>query len=131
MRIRELDVAFDGQIRRHNANPRQNLLLAIKNNFSLRSVQAVTHTQGIPDLFGTAEDKQRLSFYANRNESLDQWADNPETVNQKVWPEALGLAQRAGPDALFRGLRLTLGSDNVSWKGRRSARVHSPPPHCS
>ena len=42
MRIRELDVAFDGQILRENANPRQNLLLAIKNNFSLRSVKDVS-----------------------------------------------------------------------------------------
>ena len=108
---------------------KQGLLQAVKNNFSLHSVKGEMELSFEDlDLFESAEDKQRLAFYANRNESLDQWADNPETVNQKVWPEALGLAQRAGPDALFRGLRSTLGSDNVSWKGRRSAKVQSAPP---
>ena len=36
MRIRELEVAFWLQNLDENANPTQNLLLAIKNNFSLR-----------------------------------------------------------------------------------------------
>jgi len=27
-------------------------------------------------------------IYANRNELLDQWVNNPETVEQKVWPNA-------------------------------------------
>ena len=53
--------------------------------------------------------KKTLAFYAKRNERLDQWVENPETVvDRKVWPNALGLAERAGPDALFRGLRLVL-----------------------
>ena len=108
MHIRELEVSFWGQILRENANPRQNLLLAIKNNFSLRSVKGKMQND---DLFGTAEDKETLAFYANRNESLDQWVDNPETMEQKVWPDALGLAERAGANALFRGLRSVLGRD--------------------
>jgi len=59
-----------------------------------------------------AKDKETLAFYVNRNESLDQWVDRPETVEKKVlWPDALGLAERAGPNALFRGLRSVLGSD--------------------
>ena len=41
MPIRELEVAFDGQILRENANLRQTVLLAIKNNFSLRSVKVI------------------------------------------------------------------------------------------
>ena len=123
MRIRELEVTFWGQLGQEPADPRQNLLLAIKNNFSLRSVKGDIEYRYESDLFESAEDKQRLTFYANRNESLDQWVNNPEMVEQqKVWPDALGLAQRAGPDALFRGLRSTLGSDNVSWKGRRKCK---------
>ena len=39
MRIRELEVTFWGQLGQEPADPRQNLLLAIKNNFSLRSVK--------------------------------------------------------------------------------------------
>ena len=99
MHIRELQVFFQGQ----TLHARQNLLLAIKNNFSLRSVEA-------RNVFND-NDKQTLAFYANRNESLDQWVDHPETVEQKVWPDALGLAERAGPNALFRGLRSVLGRD--------------------
>ena len=85
-------------------------MLAIKNNFSLRSVKGeMANAVRESDLFESAEDKKTLAFYANRNESLDQWVDNPEMVEQrKVWPEALGLAERAGPDALFRGLRSVL-----------------------
>ena len=119
MRIRELEVSFWGQILRENANPRQNLLLAIKNNFSLRSVKAKMLNEG-SDLFDSAEDKQTLAFYANRNEHLDQWVDHPETVEQqRVWPEALSLAERAGPNALFRGLRSVLERDYVSLPSGR------------
>ena len=62
-------------------------------------------------LFDSAGDEQRLVFYTNRNKSVDQWVSNPEMVDRKVWPEALKLADRAGPDALFRGLRSVLESD--------------------
>jgi len=115
MRIRELEVFFWGQILHENADPRQNMLLAIKNNFSLRSVKG--------SLFGTAEDKKTLAFCANRNESLDQWVNNPEIVKQrKVWPEALNLAQRAGPNALFRGMRSVLERDYGSLPGKRKRK---------
>ena len=119
MRIRELEVAFERQFWREHVNLRQNLLLAVKNNFSLRSVKGEMQDN---DLFGTAEDKKTLAFYVNRNESLDQWVDHPETVQQKVWPDALGLAERAGPDALFRGLRSVLGSDYVHLPGGRKRK---------
>ena len=105
---------------------RQELLDAVKNNFSLRSVKARIHEYYLDeefDLFVSAEDKQTLAFYANRNKSLDQWVDHPETVGQrKVWPDALGLAERAGPNALFRGLRSVLESDYVSLPGGRKRK---------
>jgi len=119
MPIRELDVVFDGpifdgQVRHENANPRQNLLLAVKNNFILQSVNFLRPGYDRPSLLESAEDKQRLALYTSRNESLDEWVKNPErVVNQKVWPDALGLAERAGPNALFRGLRSVLGRDYV------------------
>ena len=103
---------------------RQDLLHAVKNNFSLRAVKAkmLTDTDET-DLFLSVEDKQRLAFYANRNKSLDEWVDNPKTVKQrKVWPEALNLAERAGPNALFRGLRSVLESDYVSLPGGRKRK---------
>jgi len=106
---------------------RQDLLHAVRNNFSLRSVKA--GLAGI-DLFDN-DDKQTLAFYANRNETLDQWVDNPEAVKQKkAWPEALSLAERAGPNALFRGLRSVLQSDYGSLPGgrkRKRLQYYAPP----
>ena len=133
IRIRELEVDFwDGEDR-DDEEPefvletvRQDLLNAVKNNFSLQSVKARTLLNSWDtesDLFDTVDEKQRLTFYVNRNEQLDQWANNPETVKQrKVWPDALNLAQRAGPDALFGGLRLVLQSDYVKLSGNRKRK---------
>jgi len=94
------------------------LLFAVKNNFSLRSVKAV--------LFGSdldKDDKQKLAFFANRNALLDQWVGNPETVKpRQLWPDALGLAERAGPDAMFCGLRSVLESYSKSLKGGRKRK---------
>ena len=104
---------------------RQDLLNAAKNNFSLRSVAArIDDYSGEElDLFESIEDKQTLELYANRNECLDQWVDHPETVEQKkVWPDALGLAEKAGPDALFRGLRSVLERDYGSLPGGRKRK---------
>ena len=105
---------------------RQDLLHAVKNNFSLRSVKARLLEYRLyreeSDLFDSVEEKQRLAFYTNRNELLDQWDSNPDLVERKVWPDALGLAERAGPDALFRGLRSVLESDYVSLPGGRKRK---------
>ena len=134
MKLKELEVKFwvdedsddedeaQGEFNREAI--RQDLLHAVKNNFSLRSVKARTHdyTREEFDLFDSVEEKQRLAFYTNRNELLDQWDSNPDLVERKVWPDALGLAERAGPDALFRGLRSVLESDYVSLPGGRKRK---------
>ena len=135
MHMRELEIRFwadegsddeddeEGEFSRETI--RQDLLHAVKNNFSLRAVKAemLTGNDESDDLFERAEDKQRLAFYVNRNESLDQWVDHPVTVEQqKLWPAALGLAERAGPDALFRGLHSVLGRDYVSLPGGRKRK---------
>ena len=137
MKLKELEVSFrnvegsgdedddeeEGEFGRETI--RHDLLHAVKNNFSLRSVKGKFSFGFGEDLnlFESTEDKQRLAFYANRNVRLDQWVDNPEMVEQrKVWPEALGLAERAGPDALFRGLRSVLESDYMSLPGGRKRK---------
>jgi len=68
-------------------------------------------------------DQTRLVFYADRNERLDQWMDNPETVEHKVWPDALKLVEKAGPNFLFRGLRSVLGGDSTGSRcGKRKRK---------
>ena len=112
MRMKELEVRFDARVDRETA--KREISQAVQSNFSLRSLTAkVLGFWADTDLFDDDHNKKRLEFYADRNEQLDQWVDNPETVAQKVWPEALKLAERAGPDSLFRGLRSVLGSDCV------------------
>ena len=108
---------------------RQDLLHAVKNNFSLQSVKAriLDVFMVESDLFDSVDEKQRLAFYANRNERLDQWVDNPETVEQqKVWPKVLALAEKAGSDPLFRGLRSVLGRDYVSLPNGRKRKRPRP-----
>ena len=118
MKLKELEVDIHGHLITENS--RQGLLQAARNNFSLRRVKGKL-SDGT-DFFDSDDDEQRLAFYANRNESLDQWVDNPETFDQEVWPEALSLAERAGPEALFRGLRSVLGRDYVSLPGERKRK---------
>ena len=115
MYIRELTIVFGIPLRGEETAARE-FLQAVKHNFSLRSVKG--EQIGRRDLFND-NDKKRLVFYANRNERLDQWVENPETVDQKVWPDALQLAQKAGPDFLFRGMRPVLESDYVKIPGAR------------
>ena len=116
MRIKELQVVIGGGL---EENEKQVLLLAVMNNFSLRSVHGC-RIDGA-DLFDD-EEKKRLTFYAHRNERLDHWVDNPEMVDRKLWPEALTLTEKAGPDSLFRGLRSTLGGDSVSLQSGRKRK---------
>lgn len=119
MRMKELEVRFDARVDRETA--KGEIIQAVQSNFSLRSV--VGKHLGSDIFEDDDRDKKRLEFYANRNERLDQWVDKPETVAEKVWPDALKLAARAGPDSFFRGLRSVLGSDCVkSQAGRKRKR---------
>ena len=126
MRIKELHVVTAIPV--VEEIDKQVLLQAVKNNFSLRFVDG-KRSRGGEDLFD-ADDKTRLVFYANRNELLDQWVGNPESVEQKVWPDALKLAEKAGPNSLFRGLRSLVESDYVSLgagRKRKRPQYDSPP----
>ena len=118
MRVKELQVVMASDFDVEDAKPL--LLQAIKNNFSLLSVKGKRVREELFD----ANDKTRLVFYAGRNERLDQWVENPETSEQKLWPEALKLAEKAGPDSLFRGLRSVLGGDSAGLRavGRKRKR---------
>lgn len=120
MRVKELEI----HVHNHGGdNMKESVLEAVKNNFSLRSVtgRQIRHgdfANAGAGLFDEDDDQQRLAFYADRNQRVEQWVENPETVvDQKVWPDALMLAQRAGPDSLFRGLRSVFESEYVNTTG--------------
>jgi len=118
MRVKELDICIGESLGR---NVKESVLEAVKNNFSLRSVTG--HVRGGANprancLFNKDGDQQRLAFFADRNERVDQWVENPEIVlDRKVWPDALNLAQREGPASLFRGLRSVFESEYLNTTG--------------
>jgi len=66
MRIKGLEIEVDSD-RYDEANVKQLLLQAVKNNFSLRSVHGGLFER---DIFN-ADDRTRFVFYADRNEHLD------------------------------------------------------------
>lgn len=76
------------------------LLESFKDNFRLDSVEAMREAirweHG--ELF---DDEKNLAFYLDRNKRVDEWIEKPRTVSQKVWPEALHLADPSGPESLF------------------------------
>ena len=118
MKLKELEIDLASSF---TEALKQDLLRAVENNFTLLSVKG--ELPNGRDFFDSDDDKQRLASCANRNESLDQWVDHPEIVEQqKVWPDALGLAERAGPSALFRGLRSVLERDYVSLPDSRKRK---------
>jgi len=127
MKVRELKIRIPyAQFAVNAEQNRQNLLRAIKSNFTLRSV--TVEYRG--NVFNH-EHEQRLRFYAFRNERLDDFVDGPEKVDRKVWPEALSLAEQAGKDALFTSLQSVLGSDyvnlRVNGKRKRKQTQHYVP----
>ena len=98
---------------------RLEMLLALKQNFSLQSARI-----GWLD----DEEDERLQFYLTRNKRLAQWVDNPASVPQPLWPEALRLALEAGEETLYRSLQAVLGNEVESAlsgqrKRKRQAEV--------
>jgi len=126
LKVRELELKYIY----YNERVAHALLDAIRKNFSLRSVVGGVYSvmaENIEDssfrreLF-TEHDKEKLAFYADRNERLGQWVCNPKTVEKKVWPDALKLAEESGPNSIYQGLRLVVESDYVSLPSRSGKR---------
>lgn len=124
MRVQELEVSVSRFIDQQIV--KKALFRAIGKNFSVRSVKC---SRDARSLFSRDEDQRRLTFYINRNERLDEWVENKTTLDEKLWPEALRLAARAGKDTLFRSLKSVLGSDYVKQRAarkRKQTKFYSP-----
>ena len=125
LKARELEVWLDIDDDDED-NVKQELLQAAKNNYSLRSFEVGWFRIGRdPREVFNERQMERLKRYAERNESLHRWVSNPATVpRRELWPDALKVAEQAGPDALFGGLRAVLGSDYYvdSLRGRKRKR---------
>jgi len=89
----------------------------VKQNFTLQSVKYSEHRFG--NAGGTStlvdgsddddddddDDDETLKFYTMRNTRLAEWVEDPSTVPQHLWKQALALATKAGPEIFFRLLR--------------------------
>lgn len=127
MKAKELELVFHPRLLTGDRNAKAELMEALKNNFSLRSVKGKVRGDGAaPNDDGNElfidEDQDRLAFYAERNERLSEWIDNPSKVSREVWPEALVLAQKAGRGSLFSSLRALSGSGVGSVRGKRKSK---------
>ena len=128
IRVQHMDLKFGFMARDEN----EELLLALKQNYCVQTVTGkhqVNELLNGTDLFDKDEEKKKqLALVMQRNTGLVNFADNPETVNGTVWPEALNLACDAGQDALFRSLRSVLGSgyagSSNSERKRKRPRLH-------
>jgi len=141
LRIQEFDILACRPLAEENVV--QDILGAVKKNFTLRSVKGrYLNVRSNPnpfsfwievpshEMFARPADQQRLAFYLHRNERMDQWVGNQTTLDRKLWPEALALARKAGRDTLFQSLLSVLGSDYVdlraSGRKRKRTRFYSP-----
>ena len=128
MKLKDLEVAVHSTL--NSPNTKEALLEAVRNNFCLRSVVGKVRDGPFDvdraDLFAE-EDEQRLEFYFDRNQRVVEWVENPATVHRDVWPEALKLAERAGPDTLFQSMR-ALSGDGIGLKKGKRKRASEPAP---
>ena len=104
MKVTELGLSSDFHLARDAAH---DLLQAFKRNYRLQKVQH--NFRG--DAFNVGINQSRLDLYLERNKHLAQWVENPATVPQDLWPDAMKLALEAGESSLFASLRAVLGGD--------------------
>jgi len=110
MKIRELDLEMLNDDDEDENHLKQQLLGAVKQNFSLRVVDLTFQNVGVQDDFQLNNaDKARIAFYSGRNERFGGWTENPSTVPTDLWPNALFLAQQASKDSLFESLKALSG----------------------
>ena len=101
MRIGKL--VIDSIVYTPSDDDKQQLLVAIDRNYSLVSVEVMGSRMFNDD------QKAKLKFCADRNGKMQEWIGDPGVVaDPKLWPEALHLADEAGQDSLYRGLRSVL-----------------------
>jgi len=92
----------------------------------------VQGTEDSVELFNQDE-KRVLESYLDRNKRLEEFIKKPETVAQKVWPEALHTASRAGVDSLFCaflsvsgcGIGVAHGQRKRQRKRKRAAQFYN------
>lgn len=94
-------------------------LRALRRNFSIQSMDAY---RGGRLLFEDAADEDKLAFFMSRNTRLADWVDNPTTIPQELWPQAMNLALQAGENVLFQCLRKLSGQALGFVQGKRKRK---------
>ena len=101
MKIRKLVITFRNFDRIPDA--KQTLHQAVKNNFTLQSVEFVfVFPAGRPEGWRDQDNDAFLTFSMERNMRLAKWVEDPSTLPKHLWKQALELAVKAGPDTFYR-----------------------------
>jgi len=80
-------------------------------NFSLKQVSLRSRVYDLLD----DDDKAKVEWYAIRNEKHAEFAKNPYSIPQNLWPNALKLSEKAPPQTgfFFINLQEVFGSKRV------------------
>jgi len=105
MKIRKLVITFCNCDRIPDA--KQTLHQAVKNNFTLQSVELefVFYPASRPEGWRDQDHDAFLTFSMERNMRLAKWVEDPSTLPKHLWKQALQLAVRAGPETFYRIFR--------------------------
>lgn len=87
-----------------------------KSNFSLREIRFGNGRHGA----GSPEERAIFLFYANRNERMSEWMDQPDSFPKQLWPNALNVAARArNPTVLFQCILAICGDLGSTGRERK------------
>ena len=123
--LRNLKKLWLGFLLHIDNNMKHRLMTALESNYSLQSVDGSTRQNrwSAVTLLFDENDKHRLQLFADRNDRLAKWIENPNTIERNLWPDYLNLAEEAGPDTLLACLRALSGYELVSPQGRRKRKA--------
>ena len=112
MRVQHIDLHFGIDSNLEQEAQKEELLQALEQNYNVQSVTGTQRTTRLShlNLFDEDPDRNRVANITDRNTCVAEFAGKPDTVNRAVWPELLSLAEKAGPDTLFRSVRSVLGN---------------------
>jgi len=90
------------------------ILDAVMQNFGIAATCKMGDLEAV-DVFDDADHK-RLEFLYDRNKRHADWKQNPDTVPQELWYEALGVSLEASRESIYHSLHQVASKDFFARK---------------